>query len=179
MRDKILDIDYLVKNHKRIYNFGLGFIQVVLSDDTRAHFYSGSVPRTNEEIHNHRYNFTSEIIKGNFIQEKYILVPGDSHLLTNESCSKERELSNVISIETGVALADRSEYCQGETYSIYFNEFHKVDYVGNTITFLTRSKIITDYAQVIFQKGQEKICPFSNRLENDILFQQVEAIIKN
>lgn len=174
----ILNIDHLIKNHKRIYNFGLGFIQIVLSEDTRAHFYSDSVPRTNEEIHNHRYNFTSQILKGTFIQEKYLLTPGNTHILTNESCSKERELNNIINIETGVKLIDKKEYHQGEVYHLYFNEFHRADYSSNTITFLTRSKIITDYAQVIFEQGQEKVCPFESRLEKDVLFQMVEEIIK-
>lgn len=178
MTNNALDIDFLIKNHKRIYNFGLGFIQIVLSEDTRAHFYSDSVPRTNEEIHNHRYNFTSKILKGNFIQEKYILTPGNSHFLTNESCNKERELSNIISIETGVKLLDKKEYGQGESYLLYFNEFHRADYKGNTITFLTRSNIITDYAQVLVEQGQEKVCPFENRLEKDALFQMVDEIIK-
>jgi hypothetical protein len=175
----ILDIDYVKKHNTRMYNFGLGFIQVVFSESQRAHYYTDKIPNLNDEIHNHRYNFTSKIIKGCFVQDKYKLINGDSHLLTNESCNKEREIEHNINIPVGVELIEKKTYEADQVYSIFFNEFHNVDYIGDTITFLTRGSIITDYAQVLMENGKEKVCPFSNRMNDDELYQIIESVIKS
>ena len=178
-KDIILDIDYIKKNQIRMYNFGLGFIQVLFSDVARAHYYTDKIPNINDEIHNHRYNFISKIVKGHFIQKKFSLTPGDTHVLTNETCNKEKELENKISIPVGVKLLEEKHYTKGDEYSIFFNEFHSVDYVGDTITVLNRSSIITDYAQVIFEKDKDKVCPFSNRLNEKELYEIIESVIES
>ena len=175
----VLSIDYIKKNQTRMYNFGLGFIQVVFSPSTRAHYYTDKIPQLNDEIHNHRYNFTSRIIKGHFIQNKYNLVPGDTHLLTNESCNKEREVEHNIAIPVGVDHVSSEHYYTGDVYNIFYNEFHNVYSKDDTITLLNRTNIITDFAQVLLRKDQEKVCPFSNRMSEDDLYQIIESVIKS
>lgn len=41
--NKFLDINYLKSNNKRLYYFGLGFIQLVLNKHERLHFYSKDI----------------------------------------------------------------------------------------------------------------------------------------
>ncbi len=174
----ILDINYLKGNCKRIYYFGLGFIQVVLSKNERVHFYTDELDTTNEDIHNHRYNFKSTILKGEFTNNKYVLKDGNTHILKNESCSLDRELTNKISIPVSISLLESKTYSEGESYDMFFNELHSVEYKGNTITFLERSDIITDYAQVVFKKEYEEVCPFSNKVNEDELWDIIERMLK-
>jgi len=175
--NKLLDINYLKENHTRIYYFGLGFIQIVLNKYERIHFYTDELPTTNEDIHNHRYNFTSTILKGQFRNDKYKLIPGDTHILKNESCNSDKELENNVEIPVSVEFIESKEYKQGDSYDMFYNEFHAVDYSGDTITYLKRSDIITDYAQVIYKKDSEEVCPFSNKGDEDKLWSIVETIL--
>lgn len=174
-----LNIDFLKENHKRIYYFGLGFIQVVLNKEDRIHFYTDRLETTNDDIHTHRYNFKSTILMGSFTNNKYRLIPGDTHFLKNESCSLDRIIENDISIPVSIELLESKTYKEGDSYDMFFNELHSVSYTNDTITYLHRSEIITDYAQVIFEKNSEEICPFSNKIDDDdILWSIIEEMIK-
>lgn len=179
MKNHLLNVDFLRENNTRMYYFGLGFIQVVLNQEERIHFYSTQLPVFNDEIHNHRYNFTSTILKGRFFDFRYQLIAGDSHILTNETCNKDIPLLNSIEIPVGVKELSEREYRAGDSYDIFFNEFHGVDTVGDTITYLKRSDIITDYAQVLFPKGVIKTCPFENTFKDDFLWDIIENTIKS
>lgn len=178
-RNQILDVDFLRENNTRMYYFGLGFIQVVLNQQERVHFYSTHLPVFNDEIHNHRYNFTSEILKGRFLDFRYQLITGDSHILINESCNKNNPLDNSIEIPIGVRELSEREYRVGDKYDIFFNEFHGVDTIGDTITYLKRSEIITDYAQVLYAKDTQRTCPFETKFSDDVLWEIIENTIKS
>ena len=81
-----LDIN-LLKNHcARIYYFGLGFIQVKLDDSFRVHYYTDKLPAITEDIHNHRYDFTSEVVSGKLSTTIYRLAVGETHRILNSSC---------------------------------------------------------------------------------------------
>ena len=161
-----LDIDYL---KQKLYYFGLGFIQLFLNKEERIHFYNKSLQATNVEIHNHRYNFTSKILKGEFINHKYKLIKGNSNLLTNESCNKDIELTNKINLLVGVEKIETNIYHIGDSYDMFYNELHSVAYNGNTITHLTRTDIITDYAQVIYPVNKTITCPFASNYDDKTL----------
>lgn len=183
IQDKILDIDYLRNNNIRCYNFGLGFVQIVLNDIERVHFYSSDKSlQTNEEIHNHRYNFTSQIIKGSFTNNLYDLNFSHdicTHIMTNESCNKDKPITNVINIPVNPILVSSIAYSPGESYNIGFNQFHTVDWSDNTITYLKRSSIINDFAQVVIDKDIIPVCPFENKLNEKEIWEIVESIINN
>lgn len=178
--DNYLDIRYLQKNTQKIHYFGLGFIQLILNNKQRLHFYNTNLPPIiNEGIHNHRYNFKSIILKGSLIEELYQIINSDNndYLLYNESCSKDRILTNDVNINVSIKSLGIIE--QTNTYYRFFNEFHRVEFNKNTITLLERSDIITDYAQVIKHKSLNKICPFSKIIDDKILWNIVEETIKN
>ena len=87
------DIDWLKKNAESIHYFGLGFIQVKINFPNRIHFYTTQLDKTvqEEEIHNHRYNFKSQILKGRFTQTIFTANKTDlsyTHYMTQESCNE-------------------------------------------------------------------------------------------
>lgn len=178
----ILDIDYLKSNCKRIYNFGLGFVQIVLNDTERVHFYLDDKSfQTNEEIHNHRYNFESTILKGKFQNNIWDIIPSSeaTHILKNESCNKDIKLDNDVSISYIVKLLDEKVYEVGDSYQMSFNQFHNIDWFGNTITYLRRSDIILPYAQVLTRVNEVSCCPFAGIKEEKEIWEIVEYIINN
>lgn len=185
-KNKILDIDYLKNNNIRMYYFGLGFIQVVLNQEERVHFYS-QIFNTNpaiEGLHNHRYNFTSKILKGTFQESRAKLIIGDNYLLKNVSCGKDKELLYNPSVDVSIEyykMPNNSltmEYYEGDEYNVFYNEFHEVSFRGNTITHLKRSDIITDFAQVVYPKDNELKCPFAIKYSDDDLWEIINDVIK-
>ena len=183
----LLNIDFLRKNNIRMYYFGLGFIQVVLDKDNRVHFYSEkfNVNPTIEGLHNHRYNFASTILKGHFLESRAKLVLDNTHILNNVNCGTGKELLYNPKIEVGIEYIKMPngylsmDYYEGDKYNVFYNEFHEVSFRGNTITHLTRSDVITDFAQVIHEKGRELVCPFAIKYPDAELWEIIEDVIKN
>ena len=174
-----MNIDKLKNNYIKLHYFGLGFVQLVVDEDIRYHFYNVSIKnkRTNEEIHNHRYNFQSKVLKGNLKENIYDVCQGNTHFIENESCGKD--LDNIPNnvINCSVILLGNLQHKEGDNYFRAFNSFHTVDYHENTITRLKRSKIITDYAQIIRENGAEKTCPFSTKISEADLWDIIKDTI--
>lgn len=177
MENKLLDIDYLKANNQRLYYFGLGFIQLVLNKNERIHFYNRELTVTNEEIHNHRYNFTSYILKGTFLNTKYQLIKGDDYILKNESCNKNIKV-NDININVSVKKEETKIYTLNDSYDMFYNEFHTVAAVDNTITYLNRGDIIMDNAQVLYPKNSNVVCPFETKISDNDLWDLIYNTIK-
>jgi hypothetical protein len=174
----LININWLKENAKLIHYFGLGFIQIKLNENERIHFYTNKLARTvqEEEIHNHRYNFVSRILKGIFTQTIYeIDYSGADFILTQETC-KEEKISfpkvpcNIIPVFT-------QDYDMRDSYYINHNTFHTVDST-NAITYIKRSGYKKDYADIIYPKDKPPICPFSVKIPENTLWALVESMLK-
>src|SRR5690606_30989934 len=73
--DQFLDIDHLRSYGATPHWFGLGFIQLKLTNDTRIHFWHPALmaDTPEEELHDHRYRFHSHILLGNITHEEWFL----------------------------------------------------------------------------------------------------------
>lgn len=181
---KKLSLDWLKQNCQLIHYFGLGFIQLKMNARERIHFYTDKLPKTakNEEIHNHRRNFSSQIIAGTLKQDIYeipqILRPDKdySHLLQIVSCNPNKkgkiEHEEFLDIEKVFSR----EYKKGESYYIDHNTFHIVE-SNNAVTIITQSNYQKDYAEVIRPRGQDLVCPFSVKIPEEKLWNIVEDMI--
>jgi hypothetical protein len=175
----ILDIDFLKINCKRLYFFGLGFIQVKLSDSERVHFYTNVFQKTivKEEVHNHRYNFNSTILKGELIQEifSYHLNDKGDSWITKETCNpvtkKEFERQRC-----SIKLLQRQTFYHGSSYWTDHNTLHRVE-SDNAITHLKRSPYMKDEADVIYPVDLVPTCPFSVKVSDDELWEVIRAMI--
>lgn len=173
-----LDIDWLKANHRMIHYFGLGFIQVKIDDTERLHFYTTELPPIvpEEDVHNHRYDFTSFILKGEFKQELFLVTVGDSHTLEDESCKKDAP-TDTTRVPCGLTRFSSHIYNAGSSYFIDHNTFHRVKSL-NCITLLRREPIKKDFAQVVRPKGAAKVCPFSQTIEEARLWEIVESMLR-
>lgn len=172
----MLDFNYLKQNHKRIYYFGLGFIQVVLNETIRYHFYHPDLPAFVEHPHNHRYDFNSTIIKGCLNNTIYIPEEGSEYILYKESCHPEKQapkeelLVNMKSACHFTAVARTN-------YFMAHNTFHTVKPFGETITRLFRSDYKKEFADVTRPNGTDHVCPFAKKMEEDELWDIVKDMM--
>lgn len=179
-----LDIDYLKKNAKMIHWFGLGFIQVKLNDFERLHFYTDKLPKTTteEEIHNHRYNFVSTILKGALWHDIYEVrvIEGfttlNQYWLTEETC-KENDKKSFPTYPCNIELITQKRYLANDGYYIHHETFHRV-YSADAITHVRRGAYKKDFAQIIFPVGMKPACPFSVKRPESELWEIVEQSIK-
>jgi hypothetical protein len=173
-----LDIDWLKANHQMVHYFGLGFIQLKMNHQDRLHFYTSELPPTvpEEDVHNHRYCFTSTILKGYFRQELFRVVEGDTHLREQETC-KEGVCAGSTPVSCSLLLASSHLYAVGGQYFIDHDTFHRVE-AQNCITLLIRGEYKKELAEVIRLRGQVKVCPFSQKVPTERLWEIIESMVK-
>ena len=171
------DVDWLKTECEKIYYFGLGFIQIKFKNKRfRVNIYTTDLPPIvgDEDIHDHRYSFGSEILAGEFFQHIFQKIEGDKYILEEESCNAN-DPSNFLGYCDFVKLTT-SIYTEGSFYEIDHNTFHRVS-AGEAITLLTRP---LDYAKpkarVARLKNAPKVCPFSKVLPDEELW---EIVTKN
>lgn len=154
-----------------IHFFGLGFIQVKISDTQRYHFYTNRIPRYVEHPHNHRYSFQSEILCGNLNEILYEPIYGDTHFISTSNCMPKN--SNDLNIKVPVGLKQRESITHktGEVYVRIPTDIHTVEATEDTITFLTKtSEPIFKEAFFIYEKNDEPLCPFSKKYDESELW---------
>lgn len=175
----VLDLDWLKHNCQMIHYFGLGFIQLKIDKEYRMHFYTPELPPiiSEEDVHNHRYDFTSVILCGSLTQEIYECVDEkDTHILEEESCQPG------IKCETtqkacGIKLLGKQFFSLSSRYWTHHDTFHRVS-TQNCITLLRRSEYKKNLAQVIRPKDALPICPFSKKVEESELWEIIERMLR-
>ena len=162
-----------------IHYFGLGFIQIKLGPIYRLHIYTDVLPAIigKEDIHNHRYDFTSNILYGNLYQELYEITSGTTHIVEEESC-KEGYVSDESSKKLcSIRKIGDQHFGEGSSYSIHHRTFHRVE-SADAITLLTRSDYKKELALVVRPQEASKICPFSKKVNEDELWDIVDTILQ-
>lgn len=174
----VIDVNFLKKHAKKIHFFGLGFIQIKLSDSQRLHIYTDKLKGTvsEEDIHNHRYDFRSHILKGTLTQHMYSVVGGfgGDYILTQESCNPDNKADKPLKFVVTILPLGSQTMVSGSTYSTDHSVFHRVQST-DAITLITRSEYKKEFADVVIPKEQEPVCPFSANVSEEELW----AIVKD
>lgn len=172
------DVDYLKKNHYMIHYFGLGFIQLKLTQLRRMHFYTPELPAIvgTEDIHNHRYDFKSYILKGCLEQELFQLVPGTQFVREKESCNAEIKSDDTVEFCDVIKISEQ-KFVRESNYWIHHNTFHRVKATVPTITVLDRGYYRKQFADVVRYRGEKKVCPFSQKVAEDRLWEIVRGML--
>lgn len=161
--------------------FGLGFIQCKINFHERVHFYHPElVPTVNieEEIHDHRYDFTSKVLKGSLRNRIYCFGPfkNGSHYKQSESCNEHVKIEdNPKTIGHIFIKSDTTHHC-GESYSLTHDQFHTVS-SDICITHLTRTDYKKELSHVIRPLNGQVICPFSKKLSIDECWKIIEKCL--
>lgn len=170
-----LNIDWLKSNCARLYYFGLGFIQLKINDRYRLHFYSPELPAITEDPHDHRYNFTSYVLKGEIINSLFEEIAGSSFVKRNESCNP-----NIVapSETTTCALRKISDerITAGGWYDMDHEAVHMVR-ARDCITLLDRGDYKKQYAHVFTAPNVLPTCPFSKKVPEHELWDMIRAML--
>ncbi len=149
------------------YFFGLGFIQLKLTDSQRMHFYHPDLKAISgkEEVHNHRYDFTSNVLVGEFSHTvwEFIHDPEGDHEKVLVSCKPDAPADPT---PIGCGRIRHSGFytlAAGSSYRFPATQFHDV-FAQKAVTFLTRGPIMADIAVVIRLRGNASVCPFSEKI---------------
>jgi hypothetical protein len=175
----ILNIDYLKSNCQRLYFFGLGFIQLKLNDLERIHFYTNKFSKTAtvEEVHNHRYDFESTIIKGTLVQELFShqLDEKGDYWISKETCNpSNKKVFNKQLCK--IKLIQRQTFSAGSSYWIDHDTMHRVEST-DAITYLKRSPYMKNEADVIYPVDLATTCPFSVNISDVELWEVIRSMI--
>jgi hypothetical protein len=179
MTPKLLTIDQLRLLGTPEY-FGLGFIQLKIDKTYRYHFYHDSLEPIvpDDEIHDHRYNFKSHILQGEFTQLLYEFEVdhAGTHEIQNVDCKGPSD--HVFEKTWGnLKLINRSTYSAGSSYWINRDVLHTVIAHNNAITLLERDTVVKQYARVARPRGVESVCPFSAPLGADRCWELIEDML--
>lgn len=173
-----LDLNYLKTHCTKIHGFGLGFIQIKLGDHERVHVYSKKIKITSsaEEIHNHRYDFTSHVLKGVLVNKLYQVIPdiNGSFLLVNEACNPliPKHVDTLKVKEPSLMGEFTSQ--ENMSYFLHKDVFHQVEAEDGTISLVRRSDVVKSMAQVVYPENQTNICPFSHTYSEEELWSFVK-----
>lgn len=178
---KYLSVDYLKNNHTKIHAFGLGFIQIKLGEVERVHVYTAkvSLTTTEEEIHNHRYNFTSTILKGTLKNKIYQVEANENgkFMLIDEACNPNVAKSDKKLRVNQPKLITEFNTGIGQSYHIDKDVFHQVEALEGTITLVERGPVVKSMAQIIYPEDISTTCPFSSNLPEEELWKIVKECL--
>ena len=177
----ILDSEWLraqsLANGTPPHWFGLGFIQLKLTENTRIHFWLPWLKgNEREEILNHRYNFVSRVLAGSLHKEIYQVTPNDfgDHELFTTTCApgSEGESKDFRSVSCSQIAA--FDLKAPSTYFFGHDQFHTTEGTDFAITYLERESKVKSDAMVVKLAGAPTTCPFANPLPVDELWEHIE-----
>lgn len=176
-----LSYEWVKTKATMIHYFGLGFIQVKLRPTRRMHFYTDQLPTImpGEEVHNHRYQFKSHILKGVLYNELFAAVQGDEFVRTQVSCTPDHSLSPDITVElVGLQSLGKFKLTTGCQYLMEHGTFHRVE-AKNCVTLLERGDYLKEHAEVIRSTTTKPVCPFSQKIPEETLWNIVEKMLRS
>lgn len=159
------------------HHFGLGFIQIKLSDTERWHFYSTRIAKFSpeEEVHNHRYSFISQIMAGELRSDFWEVDNGETHELYRVSC-KPGESDELVGPCT-ITHSAQIQTARKSSYWLDRDTFHQVS-SEFAITRLTRANERRERAFVVREKGRSSVCPFGSKMPDEELWECVAACLR-
>ncbi len=159
--------------------FGLGFIQLKVSDRERYHFWHPELPPEvqHEEVHNHRYDFTSTVLRGTLRNEIY------SFTVDTQGSSRCLEVSCKPGTDTLVGPVGNinwlmtSIYEEGASYMMRAETLHRSAASGFVVTKLVRNDPRMERATVVAGKDAVLRCPFTTQIEEARLWEMIEQCL--
>lgn len=165
---------------------GLGFIQIKLDGNQRMHVWHPDLPRRDcyehSSVHNHRFAFTSRVLKGVQINQRCaleVVKPGTgSHRLISHngprSAKGGRESYPVADVN--VHMLEPEHYSPGDEYKMAALEYHRTPCEGVVITVMQKHEELSIHANSVCARGVDFHYDFDRfQLSPDRLF----AIVKS
>lgn len=165
---------------------GLGFIQVALGGNQRMHVWHPSLPRRNcfehSAVHNHRFSFTSRVLKGTQINQRCDLETvkhGEgTHLLISHNGPRSDKGGRLSYPVADVNVFERpmlERYSPGEEYFMPAYEYHHTPCEGVVVTLMRKHEEGSIHANSVCRRGVDFHYDFDRfKLSPDELFSIVK-----
>jgi len=161
----MITIDELRQLGGYAHYMGLGVIKYVFRKNRAYHFWSDLAPAIVEDIHEHRFGFTSKVVKGELKNYIYDVVGQDP----NSSLQVERgECVSGAERIIEVPNANIVEMCtfttvEGKAYTIAYDTLHRVECVTpKVITLLDKNlPFQQENPRFVTDANNPSVCAFS------------------
>lgn len=161
--------------------FGLGFIQLKLDEEHRVHFWHPDLapddPDFENEFHDHRYNFSSQVLVGG-LRNEIVTVNEAAHFAPYDLHSVCCSGGGATFIKK-VSILDALHFTvsAGDSYSLDADTFHRVT-TNRCVTIQTRGEEIKERANVISLSGRySKTNPFDRIIPTKDLWEYISDLI--
>lgn len=142
---------------------GLGFIQVKLPNNQRLHVWHPELPRrkcfAHSQIHNHRFNFTSRVLKGVQVNQLVDVQLAENGAYTRISHDGPRsEKGGRISVPDGkadVTFGVVETYEAGASYYVPQLAYHMTPNAGIVVTLIQKHDEGDVHAHSIIKNGNK------------------------
>jgi len=127
----MISIDELRKRATYVHYLGLGVIKCRIGKYESYHFYSDRSPVLVNQIHDHRFGFTSTILKGVLKNTIYIIDGQDPESVLQVErgeCKKEADREILVTNANMKELTNFTS-CAGESYYIAYDTLHQIEVV--------------------------------------------------
>lgn len=140
---------------------GLGFIQLVLPGEQRMHVWHPDLPRrkcyAHSAIHNHRFSFTSRILKGlqcNVRVDVELARDGSHHVISHNGPRSDKGGRESYPVaECNVFHRELEMYEPGQQYFMPAFEYHHTPVDGIVVTVMQKHESGTIHANSVCAKG--------------------------
>jgi len=180
--NELLNIDHLRSFDVEPAYFGLGFIQLKITQNSRVHFYHKELPVLIEEPHDHRYRFISYILQGKFEQtlHQFDLDNDGEYEMYIENCKPNLGTVPIGTRQPQPGNLKEIMHCRfqaGDRYEIDADALHTVQGKQNAITCLIREEPTKEFARVIRETGVTAVCPYSQPIAVDKCWEMIEDML--
>lgn len=142
---------------------GLGFIQIALPGNQRLHVWHPDLPRRrcfdHSAIHNHRFSFSSRVLKGvqKNVRVDLELAAGGTHTVISHNGPRSENggrLSYPVA-QCNIHERDVESYGPGESYNMPMHQYHYTPNNGVVITLMQKLEESEIHANSVIRSGME------------------------
>ncbi len=161
----MLTVDGLRKLDGKVSYMGLGVIKYKFRNNRAYHFYSEMAPAIVEDIHEHRFNFTSKVVKGalkNYIYDVQGQDKNSTLQVERGECTANAERT------TEVPNANIVELCnfvteEGQSYYIHYTTLHRIECLTPKVITLLDKELpnVQENPRFVIDTNNPSVCAFS------------------
>jgi len=168
--EDLLDHEFLRSHGAVPHYFGLGFIQVKLDAVHRLHAWVPdwpAIPGAETELHDHRYPFTSHVLKGCIEHDVFAIGPLQDRFepglweVASVSCQPGSSEAPRLLGHAAATLLASVRVGAGQSYALTPDAFHRARAHGPIVSLLVRRPTERAEARILRTPGAPSVCPFS------------------
>ncbi len=179
----MITIDQLRALDGRPHYMGLGCVKYVFRGGSQAyHFYCDKAEILVEDIHEHRFGFTSTVKKGtlkNYIYEVHGTDPESTLQVERGECTAGAE--RIVE----VANANVVEICTfitepGQSYTLQQTTLHRIECISpKVVTLINRQPMVEQTPRFITDAANPSVCAFSKPKSVDQCWEIIEYTLND